>query len=136
MNNQCFLIFFEFKSLNGYLISDLKGYLLQNLQDKIAFRTKHIKQSCKMRLAAYNVLTHRGVRAFSALSTTRLAQRLYEENMVSQKEQVEKVISVGVIHNMVTIFGSEEFDLEAKEKTMTCSELAEKIVRNKIHINY
>ena len=86
--------------------------------------------------AAYNVLTHRGVRAFSALSTTRLAQRLYEENMVSQKEQVEKVISVGVIHNMVTIFGSEEFDLEAKEKTMTCRELAEKIVRNKIHINY
>lgn len=87
--------------------------------------------------AAHNVLLYRNVRAFSALTTSRLAQRLYEETIISGKSQVEEMLSVGAAGATLKILGSEEYDLEPKEKTMTCSELAEKIITpNAIHINY
>lgn len=87
--------------------------------------------------AANNVFQHNGVRAFSALTTNRLAQRLHDEGIISEKYQVEEVLSVGNPDHIIKILGSEEYDLLPKEKTMSCEELAEKITTpNAIHINY
>lgn len=84
-----------------------------------------------------NVYEHIGKYALSALTTARLAQRLYEENIIFDKIQVEEILSAGAANTVIKILGSEEYDLEIKEKVMTCSELAEKIVTsNAIHINY
>lgn len=75
--------------------------------------------------------------AFSAMTTNRLAQRLYEEKLIDQKEQVEEILSAGASGMMVRIFASEKYDLEPKEKTMTCRELAEKIAASDaIYINF
>ncbi len=75
--------------------------------------------------------------AFSAMTTNKLAQRLYEEKIIDKKEQVEEILSAGAAGMMVKIFASEKYDLEPKEKTMTCSELAEKIAASDaIHINF
>ena len=84
-----------------------------------------------------NVFLHRKVYTFSVMTTSRLAQRLFEEKFVVRKEQVEEILSAGTGNFMIKILGSEKYDLEPKEKTMACGELAEKIVTpNAIHINY
>lgn len=84
-----------------------------------------------------NVHDHKEVWAFSALTTTKLAQCLYEERIITEKEQVEEVLSVDNKENEVVVLGSERYDLERKEKKLTCSELAEKIMLPEaIHIYY
>lgn len=90
-----------------------------------------------LKKAAKNVLEYLGVRAFSALTTAKLASRLYEEHIISQKNQVEEMLATGVTDGVIGILGCEEYDLEPKEKVMSCGELAEKIVAgNGIYVNY
>ncbi len=84
-----------------------------------------------------NIYEYIGKYTISALTTVKITQRLYEEEIISSKDQVEEILSIGMVGNIIKILGSEEYDLEMKEKTMTCCELAEKIVTpNAIHINY
>ena len=87
--------------------------------------------------ASRNVYENIGRYSISVLSTTRFAQRLCEEQILIHKKQIEEFLSVGVNSEMIRLLGSEEYDLEPKEKTMCCSALAEKIITpNTIHINY
>lgn len=83
-----------------------------------------------------NVFEHEEIHAFSALTTTRLAQRLFEEKIICKKDQLEEVLFTVSLDNMLKILGSEEYDLKPEEKTFTYNELAEKIMVNTIHINY
>lgn len=70
-------------------------------------------------------------------STSKIAQRMYIEKIITDKEQIEEVLSAGLPNPEVRIRGSEEYDLEDEFKTMTCRELAEKIVvPGAIYINY
>lgn len=87
--------------------------------------------------ASKNVYEHMEKYAFSALTTARLAQRLYEESIISGKNQVEEILALGLADDTIKVIGSEEYDLDMKEKVMTCSELADKIMTpNGIHINF
>lgn len=84
-----------------------------------------------------NIWRHHQMLSCSAMTTAKLAQRLYEEKIITGSAQVEEMISTGSSGGLITIFGSEEYDLEPKEKSMTCRQLAQKIVTsNPIHINY
>ena len=74
---------------------------------------------------------------FSAFTTTRIAQLLYTDRLISQKAQVEEILSVCVSDGKVPFLGTEEYDLEIKEKKMTCDELAQKIMtENAVRIHY
>lgn len=84
-----------------------------------------------------NVYDHTSVCTFSALTTPKLAQCLFEEKIITQKEQVEEMLSVDNKEGMVVFLGSERYDLVRKEKRMSCSDLAERIVLpDAIHIYY
>lgn len=90
-----------------------------------------------MNKASKNVYEHRGVRSFSVLTTPKLAQCFYEEGIVTDKLQVEEVLSINNVERVVKFLGSARYDLERKEKTMSCSELADGIVTpGAIHIYY
>ncbi len=87
--------------------------------------------------AAKNAYNHVGKNMFSALTTARIAQRLYEEKIITDKEQIVDVLSIISTDGMIKIFGSEEYDLSMREKTMSCDRLAELIeTPGAIHINY
>lgn len=83
-----------------------------------------------------NVVRHGGINAFSVFSTARLLQRMVEEGIITGKTEVEEVLDVSAPGGALKVLGSEMYDLEPKEKTMTCEALAELIVGKKIHINY
>lgn len=84
-----------------------------------------------------NVNTHIKENAFSALTTARLAQRLYEEGLVTDETQVEKILSLVSSDGKIKVLGSEKYDLDIKQKVMSIRELAQKIVSpNAIHINF
>ena len=69
-----------------------------------------------------------GVWRFSALTTSKLAQCLYEEMIICEQSQVEELLSVDNAQGDVRILGSERYDLGRKEKHMSCVELAKRIV--------
>ena len=82
-----------------------------------------------------NVYDHRKIWIFSALTTLKLAQCFYEEGIITDKKQVEEVLSVDNAEGTVAFLGSKKYDLERKDKQMTCSELADRIVlSDAIHI--
>jgi len=74
---------------------------------------------------------------FTALTTPRIAQCLYEEGFITEKEETADILSVCVQEGKIRFLGSEEYDLDIKEKHMRYQDLADKIVTpNAIHINY
>ena len=84
-----------------------------------------------------NVLTHEGIQSFTVFSTPKLAQKLYDEDIMREISQVADMLETVSADGELRIFGSEEYDIEAKTKTMSCMELAEKIAKQgAIHINY
>ena len=73
---------------------------------------------------------------FTAHTTPRLAQCLYEDGFVTTASEVEEFLAVCAHENEIHFLGAEEYDLEVREKKMTCSELANKIViPNAIYIS-
>lgn len=64
----------------------------------------------------------------TAVTTVALVQKLYQQNIITTKEQVEEFISSGATDGIVKILVSEEYDLEPQEKTLLCSDVADKIV--------
>ena len=83
-----------------------------------------------------NCLEYLGVRAMSIISTAKLVQLLYQEGIIDTKEQLEALLSVNGNDDNIKLMASETFDLVTIEKTMSKSELAEKILSQVIHINY
>lgn len=84
-----------------------------------------------------NVYDYTKQKTMSALSIARLAQLLFEEGIVTTQMEVEGLLMNGGKDVNITIFASERYDLSSKEKTMTCSELADMILKKgTIHINY
>ncbi len=73
----------------------------------------------------------------TAYSTPKIAQNMYVENIITNKMQIEEVLSTGLSNPEIKIRGSERYDIGDEFKTMTCSDLAEKItIPGEIHINY
>lgn len=90
-----------------------------------------------LKKAAKNVLEYLNVRVFSAMTTAKLTFRMYEEGIITEQCQVQEILATGITGDMIGILGCEEYDLEPKEKVMSCEELAEKIVGEKrIYVNY
>ena len=82
-----------------------------------------------------NIWTHLEIKPVSAMTTIKLAQKLYQQSIITKREQVLEIVSAGTKENDVKILASEEYDLEPQEKKMTCSELTDKImIPNAIHI--
>lgn len=73
----------------------------------------------------------------TAVTTVVLGQKIYQENLITTKAQVEEIVFAGITGGRGTIVASEEYDLEPQEKTMVCGEVANKImVPNAIRIYY
>ncbi len=128
-------------TINGCLSIAVCIHLLANIPDIISYKYVVLTEDKGaigiINKASKNVFEHNGKYSFSALTTTRLTQRLYEKGIITNKSQVEEILSGGASDDMIKVLASEEYDLEPKEKTMTYQELAEKIVTpNAIHINY
>ena len=85
---------------------------------------------------AWNVWKYNGKRTFSALSMARLAQRLFEEGIVTEPCEVERVLNAAAVGGNLRVLGSGLYDLEPKELRFSSGELAERIVKKSIHINY
>ena len=83
-----------------------------------------------------NCYTHSSKYAMTLLSTPKLVQLLYENGILGTKTEIEGLLNISEDSGNITVFGSEKFDLNAVEKRMTRSELAEKILVKEIHINY
>lgn len=84
-----------------------------------------------------NIWRHLEKKAGTAATTIALGQKLYQEKLIETKEELEHIISAGNPEELVKILASEEYDLEPREKTMSCRELTDKIVTpNAIHIYY
>lgn len=84
-----------------------------------------------------NIQEYLNRRSVTAVTTVALGQKLYKENMLTTKEQVEEFISTGVVGGIVRIVASEEYDLGPQEKTMTCGDVADLIVSSQgLHIYY
>jgi hypothetical protein len=116
-------------------------HLLSNIPDYQAFKyiilTDDKGAIQIINKTSKNVYENNGRYSISVLSTTRLAQRLCDEQILTDKEQIEEFLSIGTNGDNIRLLGSEEYDLEPKEKVMCCSVLAEKILTpNAIHINY
>ncbi len=116
-------------------------HLLSNLPDRIEYKyfvlTEDKGAVGVINKAVSNMYDHTGVWRFSALTTPKLAQCLYEEKIICEQSQVEEMLSVDNAQGDVRILGSERYDLERKEKHMSCAELAKKVVtKDAIHIYY
>lgn len=84
-----------------------------------------------------NIWNYMGVKSLSVMTTNRLAQRLYESRILTDKVQIEKLLCTGISGDVIRVFGSEKYDLSPEEKKMTVAELAGKIVGDvELHINY
>lgn len=87
--------------------------------------------------AAKNIRLHKQVKAFTALTTTKLSQKLYEETIIQDKQQVKDVLAIANTGGKVRLLCSEEYDLEPKERVLSVDDLAEKIVtEQEIYIYY
>lgn len=86
--------------------------------------------------AADNSYRQLGFYPFSALTTPRLVQQLFEHNLVHTQEQLTEFLS-NPSNSPVRLFGSEEYDLTPRDKSISPQVLAEKIATpGTIHINY
>ena len=86
--------------------------------------------------AASNSHNQLGYYAFSAITDTKLAQLLYENNFLTEPALLQEFISHPV-NSTVRFFGSEEYDLAPHEKNMTPEALSKKIATpGAIYINY
>lgn len=84
-----------------------------------------------------NILEYSTKNAVTAVTTVVLAQKIYQENLITTKAQVEEFVSAGSVDGMITVVASEEYDLAPQEKTMLYSEITDKIMTpNAIHIYY
>lgn len=75
-----------------------------------------------------NIWDYSAKNTVTAVTTVALVQKLYQQNIITTKEQVEEFISSGATDGIVKILVSEEYDLEPQEKTLLCSDVADKIV--------
>lgn len=84
-----------------------------------------------------NILEYSTKNTVTAVTTVVLAQKIYQENLITTKAQVEEIVSAGSADGMITIVASEEYDLAPQEKTMLFSEISDKIMTpNAIRIYY
>lgn len=86
--------------------------------------------------ATKNIIEHKQVKAFSAMTTTKMVQQMYELSIITDKDRIEEILFIGSSEDTLKFIGSEKYDLDSEEKKMTYSELAEKIMSKEIHINY
>lgn len=116
-------------------------HLLSNIPDRQAYKfivfTEDKGAIGLVNKISKNVYEHTKRNTLSALTTARLTQILYEEKIIDKRSQVEELLSLGMTNGIIKVIGSEKYDLDIKEKTMTYSQLAEKIMSpNEIHINF
>lgn len=122
----------ELLTVCAHLLSNLPSrkeyqYLLLT-EDKGAVRT--------ISRAATNNYKQLGYYTFSALTTPRLAQQLYENNLLTNIGQIKELIAYPD-NSPIKFFGSGEYELSPSEKTMSAEELSTKIATpGAIHINY
>lgn len=84
-----------------------------------------------------NIWDYLTKKAVTAVTTVALGQKIYQENVITTKAQVEEMVSAGAVDGTVKIVASEEYDLEPQEKTMSCSKVIDKIMTpNAIRIYY
>lgn len=84
-----------------------------------------------------NILEYSMRNTVTAVTTVALTQKIYLEGIIETKEQVEEMISSVNTNDRVTIVASEEYDLEPQEKTMSYSDISDRIMTpNAIHIYY
>ena len=87
--------------------------------------------------AIENIEKYSSKKSVTAITTPKLAQILFEENIITEKAILEAVLLTGNTDCKVKVFCSEKFDMYSTLKTMSCSELVEKIVNSgSIHINF
>ena len=73
----------------------------------------------------------------SVFTTPKLAQRMYQDGIITDKTQIEEVLSTALPDSMLKIRGSEEYDIEDRFLTISYGELAEKItIPGGIHIQF
>lgn len=84
-----------------------------------------------------NLCDHIAKNTVTAVTTVVLGQKIYQENLIVTKDEVEEFVSAGITGGMVTIVASEEYDLEPQEKVLLFSEVADRIMTpNAIRIYY
>lgn len=84
-----------------------------------------------------NIFEHSTKNTVTAVTTVALAQKIYQERLITTKAQVEEIVSSVNTGGTVTIVASEEYDLEPQEKTMSYSDISDRIITlNAIHIYY
>lgn len=66
-------------------------------------------------------------------STPKIAQRLYDEGVVKESRELLPLLLTGTDGHR-KVFGSEIYDFKDREISLSCEEIAEKIVDRKIHI--
>jgi hypothetical protein len=87
--------------------------------------------------AIENIEKYSNKKGVTAITTPKLAQILFEENIITDKAMLEAVLLAGNSDCNVKVFCSEKFDMYSTLKTMNCSELVEKIINaGSIHINF
>ena len=87
--------------------------------------------------ARKNILEYLGVNTVTAVTTVALAQKLWQGMYVRTKEQIMEMFLTGNSEDKITAVVAESYDLEPQEKTMKCSELADKLMMpGTIHIYY
>lgn len=115
-------------------------HLLSNLPSRKAFQYLVLTEDkAAVRLiarASENSYRQFGCYSFSAITTTRLAQQLFEHSLVSTPEQLEELLS-SPANSPIKLFGSEEYDLTPQDKVVSPQALLQKITTpGAIHINY
>jgi hypothetical protein len=84
-----------------------------------------------------NICQYLNTKSVNAITSAKLAQLLFEENIITEKTQVEEILSAGNTGTNIKILCSEKFDMVPTFKTLSCNELAVKISNSTgIHINY
>lgn len=116
-------------------------HLLSNLPDRTEYKyfilTEDKGAVGVINKAVSNVHEHSGVWRFSALTTPKLAQCFYEENIICEQAQVEELLLVDNASGTLNVFATERYDLERKEKHFSCTDLAKKIVtKDAIHLYF
>lgn len=87
--------------------------------------------------AAKNMEEYLNKKSVVAITTPKLAQILYEENIINEKIQVEELLLAGNAGTNIRVLCSEKFDMNSSFRTYSCSELAAKVTSpGCIHINY
>lgn len=87
--------------------------------------------------AKKNIEEYLNRKSIAAITIPKLAQLLFEESIITDKSQVEEVLLAGNMDTNIRVLCSEKFDMSSTLKTMSCGELAEKIINiGSIHVNY